>query len=173
MSGSRWVITSWLSGSWRPCLCSSSVYSCCLFLISSASVRSILFLFFILPIFAWNVPLVSNFLEEIFSLSLSNVFLYFFALIIEEDFLISPCYSLELCIQGLYLSFLLCLSFLSFSQLFVRPPHATILPFCIPFSSGWSWSLPPVQCHKPPSIVLQTTLSIRSNPLNLFFTFSV
>ena len=42
MSGSRWLITpSWLSGSWRSCLYSSSVYSCHLFLISSASVRSI------------------------------------------------------------------------------------------------------------------------------------
>ena len=40
MSGSRWVITpSWLSGSWRPFVYSSSVYSCHLFLISSASVR--------------------------------------------------------------------------------------------------------------------------------------
>ena len=37
----------------------SSVYSCHLFLISSASVRSILFLSFIEPIFAWNFPLVS------------------------------------------------------------------------------------------------------------------
>ena len=37
----------------------SSVYSCCLFLISSASVRSIQFLSFIKPSFAWNVPLVS------------------------------------------------------------------------------------------------------------------
>ena len=36
----------------------SSVYSCHLFLISSASVRSILFLSFIEPIFAWNIPLV-------------------------------------------------------------------------------------------------------------------
>ena len=34
--------------------------------------------------------------EEISSLSCSVVFLYFFALIIEEGFLISPCYSLEL-----------------------------------------------------------------------------
>ena len=34
---------------------SSSVYSCHL-LISSASVRSILFLSFIVPVFAWNVP---------------------------------------------------------------------------------------------------------------------
>src|SRR5574337_894489 len=37
----------------------SSVYSCHLFLISSASVRSIPFLSFIKPIFARNVPLVS------------------------------------------------------------------------------------------------------------------
>ena len=59
MSDSRWVITpSWLSGSWRSFLYSSSVYSCHL-LISSASVRSIPFLSFIEPIFAWNVPLVS------------------------------------------------------------------------------------------------------------------
>ena len=42
---------------------------------------------------------ISNFLEEISSLSHSVVFLYFFALIAEEGFLISPGYSLELCIQ--------------------------------------------------------------------------
>ena len=60
MSGSRWVITpSWSSGSWRSFLYSSSVYSYHLFLISSASVRSIPFLSFIEPIFAWSVPLVS------------------------------------------------------------------------------------------------------------------
>ena len=33
---------------------------------------------------------ISNFLEEISSLSYSVVFLYFFALIAEEGFLISP-----------------------------------------------------------------------------------
>ena len=60
MSGSRWVITpSWSSGSWRSFLYSSSEYSHHLFLISSASVRSLPFLSFIEPIFAWNVPLVS------------------------------------------------------------------------------------------------------------------
>ena len=60
MSGSRWVITPlWLTGSSRPFLNSSSVYSCHLFLISSASVRSIVFLSFIVPIFAWNVPFPS------------------------------------------------------------------------------------------------------------------
>ena len=60
MTGSKWVITpSWLSGSWRSFLYSSSVYSCHLFLVSSASFRSIPFLSFIVPVFAWNVPLVS------------------------------------------------------------------------------------------------------------------
>ena len=60
ISGSRWVITpSWLSWSWRSFLYSSSVYSCHLFLVPSASVRSIPFLSFIEPVFAWDVPLVS------------------------------------------------------------------------------------------------------------------
>ena len=60
MSASGWVITPlWLSESWRSSLYSSSMYSYHLFLISSASVRSIPFLSFINPIFAWNVPLVS------------------------------------------------------------------------------------------------------------------
>jgi len=56
MSGSRWVN---IPSSWRSFLHSSCVYSCHLFLISSASVRFILFLSFIVPIFAWNVPFVS------------------------------------------------------------------------------------------------------------------
>ena len=61
MSGSRWMVTpSWLSGSWRSFLYSSSVYSCHLFLISSASVRSVLILSFIVPIFVWNVPLMMS-----------------------------------------------------------------------------------------------------------------
>ena len=49
----------WLSCSFRPFLHSSSVYSYHLLLISSASVKFLLFLSFILPIFAWNVHLVS------------------------------------------------------------------------------------------------------------------
>ena len=42
---------------------------------------------------------ISNFLAEITSLSHSVVFFYFFAMITEEGFLISPCYSSELGIQ--------------------------------------------------------------------------
>ena len=57
MPGSKWVTTpSWLSGSWGSFLYRSSVYSCHLFLISSAFVRWMLFLSFIV---AWYVPLVS------------------------------------------------------------------------------------------------------------------
>ena len=46
-----WVIRSFLYN--------SSVCSCHLFLISSISVSSLPFLFFLVPIFAWNVPLAS------------------------------------------------------------------------------------------------------------------
>ena len=53
---------------------------------------------------------ISNFLEEISSLSYSVVFLYFFAMIAEEGFLISSCYSLELWIQML-ISFLFSFAF--------------------------------------------------------------
>ena len=48
-------------------LYSSFVYSCHLFLISSASVRSIPFLSFMEPIFAWNVPLLLLLLLSRFS----------------------------------------------------------------------------------------------------------
>ena len=59
MSSSRWVTTLlWLSRSLRPFLFSSSVYSCH-FLISSAYVRSLLFLSFIMPLLARNVPLIT------------------------------------------------------------------------------------------------------------------
>ena len=46
---------------------------------------------------------LSNFLEEISSLTHSIVFLYFFALSIYEGLLMFPCYSLELFIQLVYL----------------------------------------------------------------------
>ena len=82
-----------------------------LFLISSASVRSIPFLSFIEPIFCMKYSLdISNFLEAIPSLSHSVVYLYFFALIAEEGFLISPGYSLVLCIQ-MEISFLFSFAF--------------------------------------------------------------
>ena len=79
MPGSRWVTTPlWLSGSLRPYLYSSSVYSCHLFLISSAYVMPVSFL----SCFAHLCMKcsTSNFLEESSSLSHFIVFLYFFTL---------------------------------------------------------------------------------------------
>ena len=135
MSGSRWVITpSWLSWSWRSFLYSYFVYSWHLFLISSASVRSIPFLSFIEPIFAWSVPLVSLiflkrsqvFLILLFSLflcidlwgRLSYLFLQFFGTL-HSDAYIFP--------------FLHCCSLLFFSQLVVKPAPIAILLVCISF----------------------------------------
>ena len=52
----------------------------------------------------WSLG-ISNFLEEISSLSHSTDFLYFCAMITEEGFLISPCYSLNSAFKWVYLSF--------------------------------------------------------------------
>ena len=160
MSGCSWMITpSWLSGSWQSFLSSFSVYSCHLFLVSSASVRSIHSIFVLYCAhFCMICSLgISYFLKGISDLSHSIVFLFFFALISEEGFLISPCYSLELCIQ-MVISCIFSFSFCS--QLFVRTPQTTILPFCISFPLGWSWSLPSIQCHKYLFIVLQALYQI-------------
>ena len=142
MSGCRWMITSsWLSGWWRSFLYSSSVYSCYLFLISSASVRSIVFLSFIVPIFAWNVPLVSPvFLKR----SLVFPILLFSSISCTDHWgrlsYLSLLFFRTLHSYGYIFLFLICLSLLFFSKLFVRP-QTTILPFCTSFSWVWSWSL--------------------------------
>ena len=71
---------------------------------------------------------IPDFLEEIPSLSHSVAFLYFFALIAEEGFLISSCYSLELCIQ-MFICFLFSLLFASL--LFTEPhevPYSPAIP---------------------------------------------
>ena len=174
MSGSRWVIAPlWLSGSWRSFLYSSSVYSCHLFLISYASVRSIPFLSFILPIFAWNIPLVSLIFSRrspVFpNLLFSSISLHW-SLRKSSLSLLAILWTLHS--DGYIFPFLLCLLLLFFSQLFVKTPQTTVLPFCISSSWGWFWSPPPVQCYKPPFIVLQA-LSIKSNPLNLFVTSTI
>ena len=144
ISGSRWVtIPSWLSRSLRPFLYSSSMCYCHLYLISSASVRSLPLLSFIVPILAWNVPLIS----PIF-LKRSLVFpFYYFPLFLCIVHLWKPYLSLlfsrTLHPVGYIFPFLLCLSLLFFPQLFIKPPQTTTS--CISFSWGWFWSLPPVQ----------------------------
>ena len=79
MSGSRWVVIPlWLSGSWRSFLYSFSVYSCHLFLyhlLLLGSYYSVCYCAHLCMIISLGI---SNFLEEISSLSNSIVFLYVF-----------------------------------------------------------------------------------------------
>ena len=156
MSGSRWLITPWwLYGSLSPFLY-SSVYSCHLFLISSASSRSLLFLSFIMPIFAWNFPLISPvFLKK--SLVFHILLLYSISL---DCFLKKVFFSLFTILWNstfiwVYLSLSpLPFTSLLFSTIFKASSdnHFSFLHF---FSFGWFWSLSAVQCYEPPSIILQ------------------
>ena len=110
---------------------------------------------------------MSNFLEAISSLSHSTIFLYFFALITEEGFLISPCYSLELCIQvdiSFLFSFAFCFSsFLSYLKA-SSDSHFAFFAFLLlgdDFDHRLLYSVTRVR----PSF-LAGTVSIRSDPLN-------
>ena len=174
MSGSRLVITSsWLSGLWRSYLYSSSVYSCHL-LISSASVRSIPFPFFIVTICAWIVPLVSLiflkrslffpillFYSISFQWSLRKAFLSLIAILWNSAF------------KWVYLSFSpLLFASLLFTDICKASPdsHFAFLHF---FSMGmvlvpFSYTVSRTSFHSS-----SCTLSIRSSPLNLFLTSTV
>ena len=150
-----------VSGSLRPFLYSSSVYSCHLFLNSSDFVRSIPFLSFIVPIFAWNVPLVSLiFLQKslvfpilLFSSislhwSLRKAFLSLLAILWNSAF------------RWIYLSFSpLPLASLLFSVI-CKASSGSHFAFFHFFFLGMVWTLPPVQCHKPLSLVLQALYQI-------------
>ena len=160
MSGSRWVIDHTIVIIWvmKIFLHNSSVYSYHLFLISSASFRSLPFLSFTEPIFAWNVPL-PNFLEEIFSISHSVVSLYFFALITEEGFLISPYLFLEFSDAYIF-PFLLCFfTFLLFTAIFKASSDSHFAFFLFFFFLGMV--LIPVSCT-----VLRTSIHSSSGTLS-------
>ena len=153
-------------------LYSSSVYSCHLFLISSASVRSIPFLFFIVPIFAWSVPLVS-----LIYLKRSLVF----------PILLFSSISLHWWLRKAFLSLLALLwnsafrwVYLSFSPLPVASLLFTaicfslltaILLFCISFSWGWSWFLSITTTKQTPFMPLCNQCPPSSPTKVTMFTF--
>ena len=147
MCGSRWVITPlWLSRSLR------SFCTVLLCILTTSSEYHLLLLGPYCSVLycnhcAWNVPLLSLiFLKRslIFPIRLfSSIALYW---LVRKAFLSLLAILGTLHSNGYIFPFLLCLSLLFFSQLFVRPPQTTILPFCISSSWGQFWSLPPVQC---------------------------
>ena len=177
MSGSRCVtIWSWSSWSWTDdqiFLYSSFLYSYHLFLISSASVRSMSFLSLTEPIFTWNTPLVS-----LIFLKRSLVFpILLFALFLCTDHWGRLSY-LSLLLFGIlhsngYIFSLLCFPLLFFLQLFLTPPQTAILLFLHFFflvtvlmtaSCTMSWT----SVHSS-----LDTLSLRCSPLKLFLTSTV
>jgi len=119
----------------RPFLYSSSVYSCHLFLMSSASVSSLPFLSFIVPIFAWNGPLVSPSWRDLSSFSFCCLPLFLFIVHLRRLSFFSLLFSGTLHSVGYIFPFFLCLSLL-FSQLSVWPLQTITLTSCIPFSWG-------------------------------------
>ena len=130
MSGSGWLTTPSQSyGSSGSFLYTSSVCSFYLFLISSASTKSLPFMVLYCAHLWQKCSLdISYFPEEISSLSCSVVFFQFYTLIIDEG-LVSQCCSLEICVFfGYIFPFLSCFSFLFFLQLFVRSPQK---PLCL------------------------------------------
>ena len=175
MSGSRWVITpSWLSGSWRSFLYSSSVYSSHLVLISSASVRSIPFLSFIMLIFAWNVPLVSLiFLKRslVFpSLLFSSISLHW---TLRKAFLSLLAILWNSAFKLVYLPFSpLSLASLLFSAIGKASSDNHFAFFYFFFLGMVSitafWTMSWTSIHSSSGF-----LSTRSNPLNLFVTSTV
>ena len=111
-----------------------------LFLISSASVRSLPFLSFIVHIFAWNIPLVSPILFKR-SLAFPILLLTSISLCCSLkkgflSFLVIFCNSV---FNWIYFFFLPCCLFLFFPQLFIKPSQKTILPSWISFPLGWFW----------------------------------
>ena len=174
MFGSRWVTTaSWLSGSLRPFLYSSSVYSCYLLLISSASVSSLPFLSFIVPILAWNVPSASP---------------IFFTRPLVFPIHLFPSISLHCSLKKPFLSLLAVLWNSAFSWIYLSLsplPFISLLFSAICKASSdnlfaglnffflgmvliTSCTVLQASIHS-----FSGTLSIRSNPSNLFVTYTV
>ena len=105
MSGSRWVITPlWLSGLLRFFSIKFSVFLPPLNIFSFCQIHTISVLYWAHLCMKCSLG-VSNFLDKISSLSHSIVFLYFFALVSEKGFLISPCYFWNSAFRWFYLSF--------------------------------------------------------------------
>ena len=136
-------------------------------------IKSLMFLFLIMPILAWNVPLLSLiFLKRslVFPiLLLFSISLYCSLRRPSHHFLL---FSETLHSVGYILPFLPCFWLVIFPQLFVISPQTATLSSCISFSLEWFCSLSPVQCYENLSIVLQA-LSMRSNSLKLFVTFTI
>ena len=149
----------------------SSVYSCHL-LISYASIRSLLFLSFNVPTFAWKVPLVS-----LVFLKRSIVFpIQLFSLVSWQWYLRKAFLSLPALLWNspfkmgvsLHLSFTFCFSsFQSYGKASPESHFAFLRFFFLRFLLPFSCTMSQTSVHTS-----WGTMSIRCSPLNLFLTFT-
>ena len=147
MSGSRWVTAwLWLFRSLRSLFAQFFSVILLPLLYLFCSVRSYSFLTLIMPVLAWSVPSIFPiFLKTHLVLPIllfSSIYLH---CSFKKAFFSPLAVLWNSAFSWVYLS-LSPLPFASLPQLFVKPPQTTTLPFCISFSVGWFWSLPPVQC---------------------------
>ena len=170
MSGSGWVTTpSWLSRSSRLFLCSSSMYSFQLFLISFASVKSLPFLsvYHAHPCMKCFFD-ISDFLEEISILFCSIVFSIHWHCLLKNTFFSLLAILWNSAFSWVYLS-LSSLPFATLSSATCKTSSKQSLCLLakqsLSFSLGWFWS-----CTLLLSSVHSSsgTLPTKSNPLSLF-----
>ena len=166
ISGSRWVITpSWLCWSWRSFLYSSSVYSCHLFLISSASVRSHHFCHLLSPSF-----------HEMFPSFVSLIFLKRYIVL---PILLVSSISLNWSLRKTFLSLHVILWNFAFKWIYFlftgickdsSDSHFALLHFFFlrMVLISVSYTMSQTSIHTSSG-----TLSIGSSPLNLFLTSTV
>ena len=168
MSGFGWVTTpSWLSISlsfFFFFFYRSSVYSCHDF-ISSVSFRPLPFLPFIVPLVGWNVPLIFLvFLKRSLVFTLLLLFSISLHCSLKKTFYSGLTVLGTLHLVECTFPFLPCFSLLFYPQLFVKPPQQPLrLLVSLFLHTVFTASI-----HSSSRI-----LFTRSNPLNLFVTFTV
>ena len=122
--------------------------SCHLFLISFASIRSLLFLSFIVPILTQNVLLISpTFLKRSLVFPFCCFPLFLCIVHWRRPSCLSLLFSGTLHSVGYTFHFPPCFSLFFFPQLFVKPPQTATLISCISFSFRWFWSMVLVQYY--------------------------
>ena len=115
----------------------------------------------------------SHFLEILYILSHSIIFLHFWHCSLRKAFFSLRATLWNCAFKLVYLSFSPCLLLFFFSQLFVRPSQTTILPFLHFFSLGMFLATSSCTVWQTSVRSSSGILSIRSNPLKLFVISTV
>ena len=127
---------------------------------------------FIVPIIAWNIPLI---FLIFFKRSLVFLILLFSFISLHLRRLSYPylLYFGTLHSGGCIFLFLLAFCFSSFFSYLIKPPQETIFPSCTSISWGWFWSLPPIQCYKSKSEFCNKELMVWARVSSVLFLLTI